>query len=177
MKIATKGNAIIAVNLFGIIGTLVVLASTMTMAFQSILPRAVTLHILCQTPNLANTNCFYKPFFQILQEGIKMYDTSIMKTSADKAKKLRTISVGKESRAEKQARLALTRKSMTKKEYKEYLAQERSTLGSGCRSAIFADKTKDVKSIRRHWKEECRVRQSSNQKSKEKFLALLSFCQ
>lgn len=33
MKIATKGNAMIAVNLFGIIGTLVVLVSTMTMAF------------------------------------------------------------------------------------------------------------------------------------------------
>ena len=87
-----------------------------------------------------------------------MYNTDAMSTMAMRRKKMMTIpAAGHESAADKQARLAQVRKTMTKKEFKEYLAKERGTMGSEYRSSVFKDKTKDVKSIRRRDKEACRV--------------------
>lgn len=63
---------------------------------------------------------------------------------------------GKETPAEKQARLARVRKTMTKKAYMEYLARERSTVGSDCRAAVFAVPSKDPKHLRRQAKVDCR---------------------
>lgn len=87
-----------------------------------------------------------------------MVNTSEMKTMNDRKREMMHIVIsGKETRAERKARLAEMRKTMSPSEYKAALARDRCNAGFERPAVTFKDKTRDTRHLRREAKKACRV--------------------